>query len=79
MGGVLVGWLFGFYGMSTFAGYSTLNPFLCNNHFYFKQFSLASLHCLIIKKILFLAIQFIQAVLIQLIQFSISTDFFTHS
>ena len=25
---VFVGWLFGFYGISTFAGYLTLNPFL---------------------------------------------------
>ena len=24
-----VGWLFGFYGISTFVGYLTPNPFLC--------------------------------------------------
>ena len=36
-------------------------------------------YSLIVKTILFLAIQFSQAVLIQLIQFSISTDFvYTH-
>ena len=26
---LLVGWLVGFYGISTFVGYLTLNPFLC--------------------------------------------------
>ena len=26
---MLVGWLVGFYGISTFAGYLTPNPFLC--------------------------------------------------
>ena len=43
------------------------------------QFSISSQfkckYSLIIKKILFRAIQFSQAILIQLIQFSISTDF----
>ena len=37
----LVGWLFGFYGISTFIGYLTANPFYANIQFYFKQFSLA--------------------------------------
>ena len=42
--------------------------FNCEKHFYFKQFSLAWVHSLIVK-----------TVLIQLIQFSISTDFvYTH-
>ena len=42
----------------------------------FKKFSLACVHRLIVKKkFLFQAIQFIQTVLIQVIQFSISTDF----
>ena len=37
---LIVGWLFGFYGISTFVGYLTPNLFLCKQ-FYFKQFSLA--------------------------------------
>ena len=41
-----------------------------------KQFSLGCVHSLTVKKtFIFQAIQFSQAVLIQLIQFSISTDF----
>ena len=48
----LVGWLFGFYGISTFVGYLMPNPFLCT------QFN-----C---QKHLFQANQFIQTVLIQL-------------
>ena len=48
--GWLVGWLFGFYGISTFVGYLTPNPFLYNQ-FYFKQFSLAWVHSLIVKNI----------------------------
>ena len=47
------------------------------------QFSIStqfkSKNSLIVKKILFQAIQFSQAVLIQLIQFSISQISFTHS
>ena len=70
----LVGWL-GFYGISTFVGYLTPNPFYANNHFCFKQVSLAWVHSVIVKTFLFPAIQFIQTVLIQLIQFNISTDF----
>ena len=66
-----VGWLFGFYGISTFVGYLTPNPFLCKQ-FYFKQFNLAWLHNLIKKIFLFQPIQFIHAILIQ---FSISTEF----
>ena len=42
---VLVGWFVGFYGISTFVGYLTPNPFLC------KQFSLAWVHSLIVKNI----------------------------
>ena len=30
----------GFYGISTFLGYLTPNPFYANNQFYFKQFRL---------------------------------------
>ena len=70
----MVGWLFRFYGIWTLAGYLTPNPFLCKK-LYFKQFSLAGVHSLIVKNILFHAIQFNQTVLSQLIQFSISTDF----
>ena len=34
--------LFGFYGISTFVGYLTPNPFFyVNNQFFFKEFSLA--------------------------------------
>ena len=39
-------------------------PFYTNNQFYFTQFSLALVHSLIIKNILFPAIQFVQIVLI---------------
>ena len=66
MGGIgwVVGWLVNFYGISTFVGYLIPNPFYANSQFYFKQFSLAEVHCLIVK-----------IVLIQLNQFSIRTDF----
>ena len=40
-----------FYGISTFVGYLTPNPFYVNNLFYWKQFSLAKVHSLIVKKI----------------------------
>ena len=49
-----VGWLFGFYGISTFVGlfnYIMPNPFLNKNQFYFKQFNLAWVNSLIIKNI----------------------------
>ena len=36
--------LFGFYGISTLVGYLMPNPFYANKQFYFKQFSLASVH-----------------------------------
>ena len=36
-----VGWLFGFYGISTFVGYLMPNPFYTNKQFYFRQFNLA--------------------------------------
>ena len=45
----LVGWLFGFYGISTVEGYLMPNPFYTNKQFYFKQFSLAWVHSLIVK------------------------------
>ena len=45
---VQVGWSVGFYGISTIVGYLTPNPFLYK---YSKQFSLASVHSLIIKNI----------------------------
>ena len=54
----LLGWLFGFYGISTFVGYLTPNPFLYKDQFYFKQFSLAWINSSIVEKILFQAIQF---------------------
>ena len=37
MVGRLVGWLSGFYGISTFVGYLTPNPFLCKE-FYFNNY-----------------------------------------
>ena len=46
----MIGWLFGFYGISTFGGYLTPNPFLYSQ-FYFKQLSLAWVHSLIVKKV----------------------------
>ena len=69
------GWLFGFYDISIFVGYLMPNSFYANSQFYFKQFSLAWVHGLIVKTFLFQAIQFSQTVRIQLIQFSISSDF----
>ena len=37
-----LGWLIGqFYGISTFVGYLTPNPFYVNNQFYLKRFGLA--------------------------------------
>ena len=47
----LDGWLFGFYVISTFVGYLTPNPFYASILFYFKQFSLAWVHSLIVKNI----------------------------
>ena len=44
-------WMVGFYGILTFVGYFTPNPFYANNQFYFKQFSLAWVHSLIVKNI----------------------------
>ena len=41
----------GFYGIKTFLDYSTLNLFYTNNQFYFKQFSLAWVHGLIVQNI----------------------------
>ena len=43
-------WFVGFYGISTFIGYLTPNPFYVNNLFYLKQFTLALVHSLIVKK-----------------------------
>ena len=40
-----------FYGISTFVGYLTPNPFYVNNQFYLKQFGLAWVHSLIVKNI----------------------------
>ena len=74
--GWLVGWLVGFYGISTFVGYVMPNPFLLKQIVLFKtnQFSISKeINC---KKIfLFHPIQFSQTVLFQLIQFNISTQF----
>ena len=50
MMGWLVGWL-DLYGISTFVGHLMPNPFYTNNQFYFRQFSLARVHSLIIKNI----------------------------
>ena len=50
------------------------NPFLYKQ-FHLKQSSLARVHCLIVKKVLFQAIQFCQTVLYQTIQFSIGMQF----
>ena len=48
---VYQGWLFGFYGISNFVVYLMPNLFYTNNQFYFKQFSLAWVHSLIVKNI----------------------------
>ena len=47
-----------------FAGDLMLNPFYTNKQFYFKQFSLAWEHSLIVKRFLYQVIQFSQSVLI---------------
>ena len=70
----LVGGLLVIYCISAFVCYLTPNPF-SYKLFYFKQFSLAWAHSLVVKTFLFQAIQFRQTVLILLIQFSITTDF----
>ena len=44
----MAGW---FYGVSTFIGYLTPNPFYANSPFYFKQFSLVWVHSLIVENI----------------------------
>ena len=49
--------------------------FYTNNQFYFKQFNLTWVHSLIVKTFLFQTIHFIQTVLIQRIQLSISIHF----
>ena len=45
---MLLGWLVGFYGISTSVGYFIPNHFYTNNQFYLKQFTVYSL---IIKNI----------------------------
>ena len=55
-------WFGGFYGISTFLGYLTPNPFYVTNQFYFKQVSLPWVHSLS-KTFLFQTIQFSQAVI----------------
>ena len=67
--------LIGFYVISTFVGYLMQNPFLYNKQFYFKQFSLAWEHNLIVKAFLFQDIGFSQTARIQTVQFKISIDF----
>ena len=47
------------------------NGFYTNKQFYFEKLSLVVVHCLIVKKIIFQAIQFSPTVLIQTIHFSI--------
>ena len=47
----LVGWLVGFYGISTFVGYYRQIHFYVNNQFYLKQFSLEWVHSSIVKTI----------------------------
>ena len=65
-----VGWLLWFNGISIFVGYLTPNAFL----YRIIQFSMSTqFYCKI--TFLYQTIQFIQIVLIQLIQFSISTGF----
>ena len=49
-----------FYGISTFVGYLMPNPVYTDEQFYFKQFCLTKVHSLIVKRILFQAIQFRQ-------------------
>ena len=71
--GWLVGWVF---GISTFAGYLILDPFLCKLTVLFQtlQFSIST-H-LIVKGI---SIQFSQTVLFETIQFSKGINFCLHS
>ena len=71
----LIGWLVGWL---VFMAYQPLEViqhqihFCANSQFYFKQFSLAWVHDLIVKNI---SISSYSVYSIQLIQFSISTDF----
>ena len=44
------GWLFGFYGTSSFVGYLMRNPLYTNKQFYFKQSDEALAHSSILKK-----------------------------
>ena len=72
----LVVWLFGFYVISTFVGYLVANPYLYKLSVLFQTIQISTntqFNCP--QKIIFQAIQFIQTVLIQPIQFSISIDF----
>ena len=46
-------WLVGLYSISTFVSYLMPDPFYTNSQFYFKQFSLAWVHDLIIKHLYF--------------------------
>ena len=71
----LVGWLVSFMAYQPFKVILGRIHFNGNFQFYFKLFSLAWVHSLIVKTSLFQAIQFSQTVLIQPIQFSLSIDF----
>ena len=81
--GQLVGWL-DFMAYHPFQSFNTKSIFLKIVLFQTIQFSLSMQfkckYSLIVKKFLFQAVQFSQAVLIQTIQFSVSTYFvYTHS
>ena len=74
----LDGWLSVFYGISIFVGYLRQIYFYANSSI--SNNSVSHEYTIWLSKtFLFQAIQFIQTILIQLIQFSISMDFFTHS
>ena len=61
----MIGWLLGFYGISTFVGYLMPNPFLSKWSVLFQTIQfIMSAHLNCQKTFLFQAIQFSQAVLI---------------
>ena len=73
---IVIFWLIGFYDNSTLVGYLMPNPFLHKLSVLFKTIQfIMSAQFNWQKTFLFQAIQFIQTVLFQTIQLSISTQF----
>ena len=61
----MVGWLFGFYGISTFVGYLMPNPFLCKKSVLFQTIQFSNEYTISLSKtFLFQVIQLRQTTLI---------------